>query len=84
MAKVSVWKKPKTYKARVNWYATPEQEPIQCFDTQQEAIDWAKAQPPSVRHDIEMPIIIDWFTYNGNPREDVSKTRTIVDNRRTK
>jgi hypothetical protein len=79
---------PKTYKGRVNWYVShPDRNvPIHCFDTQAQAIDWCDSQPqPKYEGMLDDPIYqsfwIDWFTYGGNPRKEVTATRQIIDHR---
>jgi hypothetical protein len=77
--------KPKAI-TQVNWYVSPDDQrlPIHVFDTQVEAIEFAKEHPePKHPHDIIVPACIGWLHKGGDPMLEVSSTRSIIDCRRT-
>lgn len=79
----SIGYKPKTIN-QVNWYVSPEdrRSSIHVFDTQAEAVDWAKSQPePKHPSGIIVPAYVGWL-HKGEPAQlEVSNTRHIVDHR---
>lgn len=77
--------KPKAI-TQVNWYVSPDDQrlPIHIFDTQAEAVEFAREQPePKHPHDILVPACIGWLHKGGDPKLEVSNTRTIIDRRVT-
>lgn len=81
---LSIEKKPKTYRSRVDWYASVWQAdrplceyPIEVYRTKREAINAARA----LWQNGASLVSIGWIPRNANPGQAISQTRCIEDRR---
>lgn len=72
---IIVGKKPKTYRALVDWYVAPATGPIHLFRTKSAAMAFARTLPLADRY----PTMVDWFPKGEPARFHISDRRKYVD-----
>lgn len=79
--RLSQFYKPPGITGRVHYWISPysRNRPIVLFRTRADAEAWAREQPADIVGGVDMVASLDWMLPNDNPREVISRTRSIVD-----
>jgi hypothetical protein len=74
---VNVYRKPKTYRGRVHWYAAYwRTNTCHLFTSKAAAVKFTRENPD------DGIVNVDWFDWKAEPRYAISRTMKFVDHRK--